>query len=82
MSNPGELSPLDLEIAMSLRRSKPDYRFEPLDNYSELSDKIFVATIGPTGSGKSTLTDEVIRLAPEFTPCWHAHHSSAQTLRP
>jgi energy-coupling factor transporter ATP-binding protein EcfA2 len=68
MTNPGELSPLDREIAVALRAKQPDYHFEPLDNYSELSDKTFVATIGPTGSGKSTLTDEVIRLAPEFKP--------------
>lgn len=68
MTNPGELSPLDREIAVALRLKQPDYHFEPLDNYSELSDKTFVATIGPTGSGKSTLTDEVIRLAPEFKP--------------
>jgi len=68
MTNPGELSPLDREIAVSLRAKQPNYRFEPLDNYSELSEKTFVATIGPTGSGKSTLMDAVIRLAPEFTP--------------
>lgn len=68
MTNPGELSPLDREIAVSLRAKQPDYRFEPLENYSELSGKTFVATIGPTGSGKSTLTDAVISLAPEFTP--------------
>ncbi|MDB5179982.1 MAG: hypothetical protein JWN12_614 [Candidatus Saccharibacteria bacterium] len=68
MTNPGELSPLDREIAVSLRAKQPNYRFEPFDNYSELGGKTFVATIGPTGSGKSTLTDAVIRLAPEFTP--------------
>jgi len=68
MTNPGELSELDHQIAYALRAKQPDYHFEPLDNYSELSDKTFVATIGPTGSGKSMLTDEVIRLAPEFKP--------------
>lgn len=68
MTNPGEMSPLDHEIAITLREKQSDYRFEPLDNYSELSSKILVATIGPTESGKSTLTDEVIRLEPTFTP--------------
>ncbi|MBC7564782.1 hypothetical protein H7100_00915 [Candidatus Saccharibacteria bacterium] len=68
MTNPGELSPLDHEIAILLRRKQPDYRFEPIEKYSALGDKTFVATIGPTASGKKTLTNEVIRLAPEFTP--------------
>jgi len=67
MTNPGEVSPLDREIAASLRAEQPQYRFEPLDSYPELGDKTFIATIGPTGSGKSTLTDAVIDLAPEFT---------------
>ncbi|HEY8992898.1 MAG TPA: hypothetical protein VIM37_03565 [Candidatus Microsaccharimonas sp.] len=68
MTNPGEVSPLDRQIAFSLRVKQPNYRFEPLDSYSILSAKTFVAPIGPTGSGKSTLTDAVIRLAPEFIP--------------
>ncbi|HEY8886642.1 MAG TPA: hypothetical protein VIM31_04060 [Candidatus Microsaccharimonas sp.] len=68
MTNSGELSPLDREIAQSLRLKQPDYRFEPFETYSELSGKTFVATIGPTESGKSILTSEVVRLAPEFTP--------------
>lgn len=68
MTNPGELSPLDHEIAILLRKKQPYYRFEPLEEYSEVSDKTLVATIGPTASGQSTLTDEVIRQAPEFTP--------------
>lgn len=68
MTNPGELSPLDREIAVSLWAKQSDYRFEPTEKYSELSDKVFVATIGPTSSGKTTLANEVIRLAPEFTP--------------
>src|SRR5690606_13343620 len=59
--------PLDREIAGSLRVNQSSYRFEPLDNYSELGQKTFIAPIGPTASGKSTLTEAVIRLAPEFT---------------
>lgn len=67
MLQPGELSPLDQEIAHILREKQSDYRFEPLDNYSELSSKTFVATIGPSESGKTVLTNEVLRLAPEFS---------------
>lgn len=68
MSKSGELSLRDHEIAASLRKIQPDYRYESPVKPSELSEKVFVATIGPTGSGKSTLTDEVIHLAPEFAP--------------
>ncbi|RWZ78644.1 MAG: hypothetical protein EOT05_02745 [Candidatus Microsaccharimonas sossegonensis] len=68
MINSGELSLVNQEIARALRAKQPDYRFEPIDDYSELSDKTLVATIGPIGSGKSTLSDKIIQLAPEFKP--------------
>lgn len=68
MSRPGELSPIDHEIAATLRTIQPHYRYESPTHPSELAEKILIATIGPTGSGKSTLTDEVLHLAPEFAP--------------
>ena len=76
MSNIGELSPSDRHIAQTLRVLQPYYRFEASNDASRLDSKTFVATIGPTGSGKSTLTDEVIRLAPEFAP------NGTRTTRP
>lgn len=68
MTNPGEISPHDQEIAQILRKQQRHYRFEAWDDDSKLDKKTFVATIGPTGSGKTTLTNEFIRLDPEFAP--------------
>lgn len=73
MSQSAESPQVVQEIITSLRKKQPLYRYEPLENglklnYSDLNDKTLIAVIGPTGVGKSTLTDEVLRLDSDIRP--------------
>lgn len=66
MTNHGELSPIDHEIAYALQQKKRDYYFIGPDNYSELSNKTAIGIIGPIGIGKKRLSRAVSAAYPDI----------------
>jgi len=50
------------EILTTLRKQQQDYYFEPFDANAHINNKTVIGLMGPTGIGKTTLSNEVVRI--------------------
>jgi len=64
MTTPAESLHTIPEIVTALRHNQPYYRF---DAATQLQDKTAIGLIGPTGIGKTTLSNEVARIDTDIT---------------
>jgi len=69
MPIPADFPPETRSIIRTLEAQQSTYLFRPDEATARtMAEKTFVGLIGPTGVGKSVLTNKILELAPEFEP--------------